>query len=238
MACAHLEAVHRRLTVLGLSNVRVIAVSKTHGPQRIRELIDCGQRDFGENRPNEARDKFPLVAVADLAPTALPVYHHIGPLQTGNARLVARLFDWVHGVGSIQSLLSLDSAAARLAGPGAARPPVRFLIQMQLTDEPTKLGGMPERELPTFLESLPENPAAVWAGFMTMGPENGNSAEIASTFRRLRLLRDRWLPNGELSMGMSGDWEIGVQEGATMIRLGTLLFGTRADGPWKPGSAP
>lgn len=234
MSCTGLEKVRSQLEAGGHSHVRIIAVSKTHGPEQIRELIECGQRDFGENRQNEARDKFPLVHTADLPPEAQPIYHHIGPLQSGSARQVCGLFDWVHGVGSLSALNALAKANEAQSAKGSGTP-IRYLIQVQLTNEASKLGGTTPEELEALISARPRAPSLEWRGFMAMGPEAGSPTQIRTVFRSLRQLRDRYCPNGELSMGMSGDWQIAVEEGATMIRLGTALFGSRADGPWKPG---
>ena len=235
MSCAPLETVHNRLAILGRPEVRVIAVSKTHGPERIRELMDCGQRDFGENRQNEAREKFPLVPIEDVPAGSHPIFHHIGPLQSGSARQIPQLFHWVHGVSSLKALSVLHSSAAKQAQGDVAGRPLQYLIQVRLTNEASKAGGITPEELPVLLESRPTGTALSWVGFMTMGPESGEPRQAAAAFRALRVLRDKWLPDGELSMGMSGDWEIAVAEGATMIRLGTILFGAREGGPWTAG---
>ncbi len=211
-----------------------MAVSKTHGPERIRALLECGQRDFGENRPNEAEPKFALVGAGQLPEAVRPICHHIGPLQTGSARQVARTFHWVQGVGSLSALRALDAATGKQARLDPEREPIRYLIQLHLTAEDTKLGGVSESGLEALLSARPQNPWLAWVGFMTMGPESGDAQAIRNVFARLRVLRDRHIPGGELSMGMSGDWEIAVDEGATIIRVGTLLFGPRAGAPWKP----
>jgi PLP dependent protein len=234
-----LDGIRNRLAQLGRPDVRIIGVSKTHGPERIRGWLEAGLRDFGENRQNEARDKFPLVPVADLPPERRPIYHHIGPLQSGAARQIPGLFTYVHGVGSSSALEALQTAAARHAErerppDDPERWPLRFLIQVRLTDEASKAGGFSPEEL-AALREIPETPECRFAGFMTMGPADGDLAGARSAFAALRALRDARLPGGELSMGMSGDWELAVEEGATMIRIGSALFGQRAGGPWRPG---
>lgn len=234
-----LDHIRKRLVQLGRPEVRIIGVSKTHGPERIRGWLEAGLRDFGENRQNEARDKFPLVRVDDLPPERRPIYHHIGPLQSGAARQIPGLFTYVHGVGSIPALEALHQAAARYAArerpaDDPERWPLRFLIQVRLTDEATKAGGFTPEELSALAE-IPETPECRFAGFMTMGPADGAPGPTRAAFAALRAIRDARRPGGELSMGMSGDWELAVEEGATMIRIGSALFGQRAGGPWRPG---
>lgn len=229
-----IASIRQRLNDLGRPDLRIIAVSKTHGPERIREMLDAGLRDFGENRQNEARDKFPLVDLSGLAPDALPVYHHIGPLQSGAARQIPGLFHWVHGASSFSALNSLHKAVRRFADDGsdASFLPLRYLIQVDLTGEASKAGGMAVDEVRNA-DAFPGDDVMIFSGFMAMGPEDQDPVRTREVFQRLRELRDEILPGGELSMGMSGDWELAVEEGATMIRIGTALFGTRGGGPWK-----
>ena len=231
-----LNHIKSRLKELGRPDVRIIAVSKTHGPERIEEFLNLGQRDFGENRQNEARDKFPLVATLNAeAPT--PIYHHIGPLQSGAARQIPGLFHYVHGASSLSAIKALAKAALAhrentTTSDGTSPTPIHYLIQILLTGEESKAGGMTQAEF-LNLREIPENEALRFGGFMTMGPTGQDPAETREVFARLREFRNQVLPGGELSMGMSGDWEMAVEEGATMIRLGTILFGTRNAGPWK-----
>ena len=235
----NLEKIKKRLIELGRPDVRIIAVSKTHPPESITSLLKLGQLDFGENRYSEARNKFPLVDLSVLKSHQHPVYHHIGPLQSGNARQIPEIFQYVHGVSSMKAVLILKDSALKIYSKQIrnenhkSRWPIRYLIQINLTGEITKAGGMPEKEL-LAMETFPENEALKFSGFMTMGPADQNPAETREIFHHLRELRDKIYPDGELSMGMSGDWEIAVSEGATMIRLGTSIFGTRKEGPWKP----
>lgn len=216
-------------------NVRLIGVSKTHGPERIDELYAAGLRDFGENRQNEARDKFPLVSAGRSAGSTPPCYHHIGPLQSGSARQIAPLFDWVHGVSdtgaSGSALDTLMKSAAKRRDP--ARAPLRYLFQIHLSGDTSKAGGL-DPALVRNLDRFPEDEHTRFAGFMTMGPTSQDPGETAEVFARLRELRDELAPHSELSMGMSGDWELAVRAGATMIRIGTALFGPRGSGPWRP----
>lgn len=224
--CSRLDALRSRLVALGHAEVRIIAVSKTHGPQRIRGWLDCGLRDFGENRQNEARDKFPLIDCRDLGPEQQPIFHHIGPLQSGAARQIPGLFHWVHGAASSSALFVLAQSAQH------RRWSIDYLIQLDLTGEATKQGGIEESGLQSMLPFV-ENEFLHFRGFMVMGPSSGDPGETRQVFRRARQLRDELAPQGELSMGMSGDWELAVEEGSTMIRVGSLLFGERGQAPWK-----
>lgn len=229
-----LLALKERLRESHHEKIRIIAVTKTHGPDAIDELLAIGHRDFGENRQNEARDKFPLVHVDDLTADRRPIYHHIGPLQSGSARQIPPLFDYVHGVSSLPPLEVLATHALRwFEHHGETREPIRYLIQIRLTDEAGKVGGMDPDQFQN-LASRPENDALRFCGLMTMGPENQDPIETREVFHRLRELRDRFCPGMELSIGMSGDWEIAIEEGATMIRIGSLIFGERGAGPWHP----
>ena len=231
---AALEEMRRSLMEMGRPDITIVAVSKTHGPERIDELANLGLRDFGENRYNEARDKFPEVKYTD--PVEPLIYHHIGPLQSGFARNLPGLFHRVHGASSISALEKLAKSALRYSQDNVDLPatqwPMQYLIQLRLTGEQSKLGGLSPEEF-LSLDTLPENEALKFNGFMTMGPENQDPVETREVFHRLREMRDQCLPEGELSMGMSGDWKIAVEEGATLIRLGSVLFGPRKGAPWK-----
>jgi pyridoxal phosphate enzyme (YggS family) len=219
VSVAGLEAVKRRLSALGHEGVRLIAVSKTHPAERITELLRAGHRDFGENRQNEARDKFPLVDLTGIPPENGPIYHHIGPLQSGAARQIAGLFQYVHGASSESGIAALGKACAKKTEP------LQYLLQLNLTQESSKLGGMTEEEFRSL--AIPSMPGLLLVGLMTMGPSDGDLTKTRAVFRRLRKLRDERLPGGQLSMGMSHDFEVALEEGATMLRIGNLIFGSR-----------
>ncbi|MCB1173416.1 MAG: YggS family pyridoxal phosphate-dependent enzyme [Leptospiraceae bacterium] len=217
-------------------SVRLIAVSKTQPPTAIRKFLLAGQRDFGENRPNEARAKIPLVPTADLSTARQPIYHHIGPLQSGNARQVAGLFHFVHGVSSWKALEILHKACQTYRSRSDEHYVMRYLIQLDLTHEQSKAGGMDILDLQSF-GPLPRDTGFYPCGFMCMGPTSQDQLVTRQVFRECAAIRDSIMPAGELSMGMSNDWQIAIQEGATMIRLGTLLFGSRNSQPWRPAQA-
>ncbi len=203
-------------------DVRLVAISKTHPAQAVREAFAAGVRDFGENRVQEAEPK--IAATADLRDSGLR-WHLVGHLQSNKARRAAALFELV------QSLDSLD-LATRLARSGAeAGPPVRALVQVDLAGEETKF-GLPEAELLRTLEALRGREGLRVEGLMVLPPYLEDPDAVRPFFRRLRELRERAAAAGllegrELSMGMSHDFEAAIEEGATIVRVGTAIFGER-----------
>ncbi len=199
-------------------SVRLIAVSKTHGPDAVAALAACGQRVFGENKVQEARAKIPL------APSGL-LWHLIGHLQSNKAFAAVELFDVIHSVDSIKLLQVLNRAGDELGRT------VRVLLEVNVSGESSKFGLKPE-EVPPALEAANALPRLDVLGLMTMAPLAPEAEKARPFFRRLRTLRDQWsaatgTPLPELSMGMSHDFEVAIEEGATWIRVGTALFGTR-----------
>jgi pyridoxal phosphate enzyme (YggS family) len=203
------------------SSVRLIAVSKTFPIDAIREAFAAGQRDFGENRVQEGLQKIAQT-------TDLPIrWHLLGHLQTNKARKAAPAFAMIQSVDSVELLGKLDQAA------GESERTPELLIQVDLAGEATKFGATPA-EVPRLLEAAAACRAARIVGLMTLPPVPDSPEDARGWFRKLREWRDRWLASGvpapmlrELSMGMSGDFEVAVQEGATMVRVGTAIFGSR-----------
>ena len=203
------------------ASVRLIAVSKTFPIDAIREAYAAGQRDFGENRVQEALQK--IEASADLEIR----WHLLGHLQTNKARKAGPAFAMVQSVDSVELLEKLDQAAA----DAGANP--ELLIQVDLAGEATKFGTRPG-EVPRLFEAAARCRAARVVGLMTLPPAADAPEDARPWFARLRGLRDEWLASGvpasmlhELSMGMSGDFDVAVQEGATIVRVGTAIFGSR-----------
>jgi pyridoxal phosphate enzyme (YggS family) len=203
------------------SSVRLIAVSKTFPIEAIREAYLAGQRDFGENRVQEALQK--ITSSADL----LIRWHLLGHLQTNKARKAGPAFAVIQSVDSVELLDKLDRAAEE-----SGQSP-ELLIQVDLAGETTKF-GVPPAEVPRLFEAAGAARAARVTGLMTLPPVPETPEDARPYFRRLRDLRDEWLAAGvpapmlqELSMGMSGDFEVAIQEGATMVRVGTAIFGSR-----------
>jgi hypothetical protein len=202
--------------------VRLVAVSKTHPPEAVRAAFAAGVRDFGENRVQEAEPK--IAATADLAPLGLR-WHLVGHLQSNKARRAAVLFEVVQSIDSLELALRL----ARV-GTETGRP-VRTLVQVDLAGEETKF-GLPEAELLPALEALRGKEGLRIEGLMVLPPWFEDPERTRPYFRRLRSLRDRAQEGGllegrELSMGMSHDLEAAGEEGATIVRVGTAIFGER-----------
>ncbi len=201
--------------------VTLVAVSKTHPPDAVRAAFAAGVRDFGENRVQEAEPK--IAATIELAASGLR-WHLVGHLQSNKVRRAAALF------GVIQSVDSLE-LAERLARSGAeAGRPVRALVQVDLAGEETKF-GLPEAGLLPALEALRGKDGLRVEGLMVLPPFL-DAEEVRPFFRRLRALGERAAAAGllagrELSMGMSHDFEAAVEEGATIVRVGTAIFGER-----------
>ncbi len=200
------------------ASVRLVAVSKTHPASAIREAYAAGQRDFGESYAQELRDK--AEELADLADLR---FHFIGHLQTNKAKYVAKAASYVHSVDGAELARELDKRA-RAAG----RPVLPILLEVNAGLEAQK-GGAPAAEVPALVALVRSLPGLELRGLMTM-PPFGDPAAAKRVFAELVRLRDSLggaaaLP--ELSMGMSDDLEIAVAAGATMVRIGTAIFGAR-----------
>jgi pyridoxal phosphate enzyme (YggS family) len=202
------------------SSITLIAVSKTFGVDAIRAAAAAGQIDFGENKVQEALPK--IDATADLTLR----WHLIGHLQSNKAKKAGR-FDVIHSIDS-PSLLTRVDAAAR-----ALERRIDLLVQIDLAGEPTKFGAR-EEELASILETSRSASNVRIVGLMLLPPEVDDPNHARPYFRALRELRNRLLAAGvdastvqELSMGMSHDFETAVEEGATMVRVGTAIFGSR-----------
>jgi PLP dependent protein len=196
--------------------VRIIGVTKTHGPEAVRAAVAAGLHDVGENRVQEALQK--QEAAGDL----MVEWHLIGTLQRNKARNAVGHFSLIHSVDRADLARELDRR-----GSGA---PQNVLVQVNCSDEPQK-GGVSPAALPALLDELRQLGGLRVRGLMTMSALTEDQAEQRRAFALLRELRDASERQGhtlpELSMGMSGDYPIAVEEGATMIRLGTVLFGER-----------
>jgi hypothetical protein len=212
------EAVATHQAVGGWTHpVRIVAVTKTHGPEAVRAAAAAGLTDIGENRVQEAMEKQDALAGVRVD------WHLIGTLQRNKARHAAGRFALIHSVDRLDLAAELDRRAAE-----GSRQAV--LVQVNCSDEPQK-GGVEPHGLPALLEALGGFARLEVRGLMTMSALTDDVAEQRRAFRRLRELRDAGERSGhrlpELSMGMSGDFPVAVEEGATMIRIGTLLFGER-----------
>jgi pyridoxal phosphate enzyme (YggS family) len=204
------------------SSIQLIAVSKTCPLDAIREAYTAGQRDFGENRVQEALDKIGRATELDIR------WHLLGHLQTNKARKVVGAFTSVQSIDSIELLDKLDRAALEV---GTTQD---VMIQVAVAHETTKF-GTPPADVPRLFEAGARLETVRVVGVMTIPPPAQTPEDARPWFRRLRELRDEWQASGvptemlrELSMGMSGDFEVAIQEGATIVRVGTAIFGTRA----------
>ncbi len=199
--------------------VEIVAVTKTHGEQVIREAWDAGLKIVGENKVQEATWK-------KTASITGPAWHLIGHLQSNKVRQALMIFDFIHSVDSIKLLEKIDMVADEM---GLAP---HILFEVNVSGERSK-SGMRPGEVNSAIEFLMEKCKRITLeGFMTMAPFTTKPEETRPVFRALRCLRDETeqrfaisLPR--LSMGMSGDFEVAIEEGATWVRLGTLLFGER-----------
>ena len=205
--------------------VKIIAISKTHPSSVIKELIDLGARDVGENRVQEAEGK-----IAEVGRDAVR-WHLVGHLQANKARRALDLFDVIHSLDSIDLARRLDRLCAE-----KQRESLSVLIQVDLGHEETK-SGIEEAALGQLAESVGSLSRLQLIGLMTLPPFFENPEHSRPFFRRLRELRDELAGRGvfgdrkgELSMGMTHDFAVAIEEGATMVRIGTAIFGERGAG--------
>jgi len=200
--------------------ITLVAVSKTHPPEAVREAHAAGVRDFGENKVQEAQTKLP--ELRDLSDSR---WHLVGHLQGNKARKAVSLFDRIHSVDSIPLALKLEQAAAE------AGKTLDVLVQVDLAGEATKHGA-DEAHLFPLLEQMRGLRSVRATGLMILPPFTDDPEASRPFFVRLRELRERAAAQGlllgaELSMGMSHDFEVAVEEGATLVRIGTEIFGER-----------
>jgi pyridoxal phosphate enzyme (YggS family) len=202
--------------------VQLIAVSKTHPPERLREALAAGVTDLGENRVQEADGKIEEVGRESAR------WHLIGHLQSNKARRAVELFDVIHSLDSIALARKLDRSCQDLQ-----RDKLPVLIQVDLGHEATK-SGVDEDELSELIEAVNSCERLSLIGLMTLPPFFDDPELTRPFFSQLRELRDRYSSRGafarsrgELSMGMTHDFEVAIEEGATMVRVGTAIFGER-----------
>ena len=206
------------------ADVTLVAVSKTFGADAVREAWHAGQRDFGENRVQEALQKIDETADMEMR------WHLIGHLQSNKARKAAGPFAVIHSVDSMDLLRRLDAAAAAIPEP-SRRPEI--LVQVDLAGEETKFGAPIDEAERMVMEGVSARGVRL-AGLMLLPPWNEDQERTRPWFVRLREYRDALLRRGvpasalrHLSMGMSHDFEAAIEEGSTMVRVGTAIFGTR-----------
>ncbi|MDC1528203.1 YggS family pyridoxal phosphate-dependent enzyme [Gammaproteobacteria bacterium] len=199
--------------------VQLIAVSKTHGADKVKTAFQAGQQHFGENYLQEALDKINVLK-------DLPLHwHFIGPIQSNKTRTIAESFQWVHSVDRLKIAQRLNDQRP------AVLPPLNIMLQVNISDEDSK-AGVSVDELEALASAVEALPNLVLSGLMAIPAVSNDVGTQRDNFRRLREARDNLLVRGldqcqHLSMGMSNDFEAAIAEGATMIRIGTDIFGPR-----------
>lgn len=222
----NLESVNRKITEAARRSGRdpqdilLLAISKTLPAEMVIEASRAGQVHFGENRIQEARDKIPSLP-ADL------VWHFVGHLQSNKARYCPDLFGWIHSIDSVHLAREI---AKRFRDRGKV---CKALVQVSVSGEDVK-HGCPPAQTQEILSALLEEDGVAPAGLMTMPPFSADPEDSRPYFAALRELRDNLAGKGfpsenlkELSMGMTGDFEVAIEEGATIVRVGTAVFGPR-----------
>jgi hypothetical protein len=190
--------------------VTLVAVTKTFPPEAIRAAFEAGIRDFGENRVQEAEPK--IEQLRELSPT----WHMVGHLQTNKAKTALQLFDIIHSIDSIKLAEALSRRTEKK---------IPILLEVNLSKEASKY-GFTEEELPQAITQVSSLPNLEIKGLMTMAPYVEDPEEVRPIFRRLRELRDK-VGLEQLSMGMTDDFEVAIEEGATIVRIGRAIFGER-----------
>jgi pyridoxal phosphate enzyme (YggS family) len=202
-------------------SIRLVAVSKTVPAKTVKAAIEAGAKILGENYVQEAREKFDALVHYPVS------WHFIGHLQSNKAKYAVRLFDLIHSVDSLKLACALDKEAKKV---DKIQP---VLIQVNISGEDTK-SGISAAEAPGLILEVSRLENLSLKGLMTMPPYFYQPEKVRPYFAALRQLRDRLkdqsIPNvsmDELSMGMTGDFEVAIEEGATLVRIGTAIFGER-----------
>jgi len=200
------------------SEIRLIAVSKTQPTEVIREAINTGIKDFGENKAQELRDKSELI-------TGDFNWHFIGHLQSNKVKYVIKAAEFIHAVDSIKLAEEINRKSKEI------NKNQKVLLEIKTSDEATKFGLANEKEIFEVAQFCKNNSNLDLVGLMTMAPYTDNKNVIRNCFIQLRTLKEKLNKNGfalsELSMGMTNDYTIAIEEGATMLRIGTAIFGDR-----------
>lgn len=202
-----------------IADIELVVVSKTHASEKIQPLVDQGITLFGENRVQEAAIKISML------PSRLR-WHYIGHLQTNKLRKALPLFELFHSIDSLDLARAMDRIAAEMG----LFP--RVLLEVNVSGEASKYGFSPAA-IESSLEELLRLPQLQVEGFMTMAPLSANPETSRPFFAKLRELRDRLaieagIPLTTLSMGMSNDYEVAIEEGSTLVRVGSAIFGERS----------
>ena len=193
--------------------ITLVAVSKTHPVSTVKEAIAAGAVSLGENKVQEAEGKIAEISGVE--------WHLIGHLQSNKARKAVKLFDVIQTVDSIELAERLERICLE-----EGRAELKVFVQVDLAGEETK-NGIKEGDLPKLLEFIGNCKCLKLLGLMQIPPFFEDTEKVRPFFRRLREIRDELLPNGKLSMGMSHDFTVAIEEGATHVRVGTAIFGER-----------
>ena len=238
----HLAALEARISeackIAGRSreSVKLVWVSKFHPAEAVENAIALGATDFGENRVQEAELKFSEPRMAKDGSRVR--CHVIGPVQSNKLKKAAIVADCIHSIASVEALEKLEKVCAALPGENGAGKILDILFQVNAGEEETK-SGLDVHEAEAFLESLAARgetafPHLRFRGLMTIGKNTGVAEDSRECFAFLRALQQKFFAKGgafahfdQLSMGMTGDLEVAIEEGSTMIRVGTALFGER-----------
>ena len=216
-------------------SVKLVWVSKFHPAEAVENAISLGATDFGENRVQEAELKFSAPRMAKDGSRVR--CHVIGPVQSNKLKKAAIVADCIHSIASIEAVEKLERVCAALPGENGAGKILDILFQVNAGEEETK-SGLDVHKAESFLADLEKRagnfPHLRFRGLMTIGKNTGVAEDSRECFAFLRTLRDKFLARGgafahfdQLSMGMTGDLEVAIEEGSTMIRVGTALFGER-----------
>lgn len=197
------------------SDIKLVAVSKMHPVEMLREAIAAGATVLGENKVQEAEDKITALG------RGAAEWHLIGHLQSNKARKAVELFDIIHSVDSLELAERLERICEE-----EGRGSLPILVQVDLAGEETK-SGVSESDLTPLVGYLKTCRRLSFDGLMVLPPFFDDPEATRPYFQRLRKLRDEIIPGGELSMGMSHDFEVAIEEGATIVRVGTAIFGQR-----------
>ncbi len=216
---AQIESARQR-SPYGAEKVQLIVVTKTHPPEMIAKAVEHGMRELGENRVQEIMEKYPIFEKN-------VNWHLIGHLQTNKVKYIIDKVKMIHSLDSLHLAAEIEKKAA------AIEKVMPVLVQVNIADEDSKFGLEKER-VPDFLRAMADYPHLSVEGLMTIGPFVSDSEEIRWVFKEMRELKEQLsnlaLPHvrmRELSMGMSNDYRVAVEEGATMVRVGTTIFGVR-----------
>ncbi|MCH8943109.1 MAG: YggS family pyridoxal phosphate-dependent enzyme [Bacteroidetes bacterium] len=200
------------------AEVKLIAVSKNFGVVHIKEAFAAGQIDFGENRPQELNEKAKLI-------DENICWHFIGNLQRNKVKYVVKWAEFIHSVNSLSLAEEINKRAEKLDKIQ------KVFVEVNTSEESTKLGITDELEIEALVYKIEEMKNLKLTGLMTMAPFTDDENKIRKSFKFLRMLKDKFVNNGvdlkHLSMGMSADYEIAIEEGATMLRIGSAIFGPR-----------